>query len=190
MQLLQGAGHGGLVGAFTAQDVLTGEVAANLSIDEIRVVLSASEQAATVGRVRELYELFQLHNVGAEAQLQQQRASAAEATGTSELSRSMLRLPGPQCKEIANARLGAENVFASLMLTITCVRKCACGLLTVEKISAWLRPRAVPRYILRGRWRQEGAAGGRSRRAGGKDNRHAEKKIVEAAERISRISSW
>ena len=71
--------------------MLTGEVAANLSIDEIRVVLSASEQAATVGRVRELYELFQLHNVGAEAQLQlqlqQQRASAVEATGTSELSR-------------------------------------------------------------------------------------------------------
>ena len=34
------------------------------------------------------------------------------------------------------------------------------------------------------------AAGGRSRRAGGKDNRHAEKKIVEAAGRISKISSW
>ena len=37
------------------------------------------------------------------------------------------------------------------------------------------------------RWRQEGAAGGRSRRAGGKDNRHAEKKIVEAAATISKI---
>ena len=72
LQLLQGAGHGGLVGAFTAQDVLTGEVAANLSIDEIRAVLSAPEQAATVGRVRELYELFQLHNVDAEARYLQQ----------------------------------------------------------------------------------------------------------------------
>ena len=37
-----------------------------------------------------------------------------------------------------------------------------------QKICAGLRPRAVPSFILWGRWRQEGAAGWRSRRAGGK----------------------
>ena len=37
-----------------------------------------------------------------------------------------------------------------------------------QKNCAGLRPRAVPSFILWGRWRQEGAAGWRSRRAGGK----------------------
>ena len=46
-----------------------------------------------------------------------------------------------------------------------------------QKNCAGLRPRAVPSFILWGRWRQEGAAGGRSRRGGRKDNRNAENKM-------------
>ena len=46
-----------------------------------------------------------------------------------------------------------------------------------QKNCAGPRPRAVPSFILWGRWRQEGAAGGHSRRGGRKDDRNAEKKM-------------
>ena len=50
-----------------------------------------------------------------------------------------------------------------------------------KKNCAGLRPRAVPSFILWSRWRQEDAAGGRSRRAGGKTTGSTqEKKMRES----------
>ena len=48
-----------------------------------------------------------------------------------------------------------------------------------QKNCAGLRSRAVPSGVVRGRWRQEGAAGERRRRVGdnSQEPRHADKKL-------------
>ena len=113
---LAAAGLEELVSIFEAQELHTLDLAADLSLDEVRRVLEDGGIKPTVGKVHRVHS----------ALLKAQRESAfgtarscCNETPQSVYPRSLLDLPPRDLKDAMVTRLTAESIFASLMLTIS-----------------------------------------------------------------------
>lgn len=119
-EVLAANGLAEFVSAFVEQGVGDMESAMSLSLEEVRTVLNSQSKAATVGAVRSCHRILtEVANTtvvwGSESQ---RHLLKAVPTPQSVLSRSLLHLSPHELKGALNARVNAESIFASLMLTV------------------------------------------------------------------------